>query len=66
MQNVNMQSVNDNIAYDNTTNKTDNIPTNSNERKMENIGFKDKYSAISFAGNEVIYHLGKLWKTYKD
>lgn len=62
----NMQSVNDNIAYDNTTNKTDNIRTNSNERKIENTGFKDKYSAISFAGNEVIYNLGKLWKTYKD
>lgn len=66
MQNVNMQSVSDNIAYDNTTNQTDNIHTNSKERKMENIGFKDKYSAIFFAGNEVIYNLGKLWKTYKD
>lgn len=25
-------------------------------------GYKDKYDAIGFAGNEVIYTLGKLWK----
>ena len=25
-------------------------------------GYKGKYSAVSFAGNEVIYNLGKLWK----
>ena len=25
-------------------------------------GYKGKYSALSFAGNEVIYNLGKLWK----
>ncbi len=27
--------------------------------------YKDKYEAISFAGNEVIYTLGKLWKVNK-
>ena len=31
--------------------------------KENNIGgYKGKYSAVSFAGNEVIYNLGKLWK----
>ena len=38
------------------------ISTASNEKQ---VGYKDKYSAIPFAGNEVIYTLGKLWKTYK-
>lgn len=37
------------------------------ETKKENPlktprGYKDKYEAIAFAGNEVIYTLGKLWK----
>ena len=40
----------------------DTISTASNEKQ---VGYKDKYSAIPFAGNEVIYTLGKLWKTYK-
>ena len=40
----------------------DTISTASSEKQF---GYKDKYSAIPFAGNEVIYTLGKLWKTYK-
>ena len=33
-----------------------------NVKKNKNGGYKGKYSAVSFAGNEVIYNLGKLWK----
>ena len=63
MPNINTQSV-----VDNNISSQNNPPTESAapiQEKTEKGGYKDKYSAISFAGNEVIYTLGKLWKTYK-
>lgn len=33
-----------------------------NVKENKKGGYKGKYSAVSFAGNEVIYNLGKLWK----
>ena len=36
---------------------------NVQAQKEKQGGYRDKYSTISFAGNEVIYTLGKLWKT---
>ena len=33
-----------------------------NVKEHKKGGYKGKYSAVSFAGNEVIYNLGKLWK----
>ena len=61
--NVNAQSAFDNDFTSQNTPPTES--TNTTEEKTEKGGYKDKYSAISFAGNEVIYTLGKLWKTYK-
>ena len=39
-------------------------PTQEREPTIKDTpkGFNDKYDAITFAGNEVIYSLGKLWK----
>jgi hypothetical protein len=39
-------------------------PTQETEPTIKDTpkGFRDKYDAITFAGNEVIYSLGKLWK----
>ena len=33
-----------------------------NVKENKKGGYKGKYSAVSFAGHEVIYNLGKLWK----
>jgi hypothetical protein len=61
---------NSNLNAQNTM-ATDNQKENIDKQMSQDInaknqgGYKDKYSAISFAGNEVIYTLGKLWKTYK-
>ncbi len=63
MPNVNTQSAVDNNFTSQNTPPTEN--TAPIQEKTEKGGYKDKYSAISFAGNEVIYTLGKLWKTYK-
>ena len=61
MNYVNMQGSADVV---NNAQHTYESPTKDNNPKTQ-CGYKDKYSAISFAGNEVIYTLGKLWKTYK-
>ena len=63
MQNANQQdSMRDNNPISNGQSVDMKNTTDNTNRQG---GFKDKYSAISFAGNEVIYTLGKLWKTYK-
>ena len=61
----NMPKVDTQSAVD--TDSTSQIKTTESSTKetAEKGGYRDKYSAISFAGNEVIYTLGKLWKTYK-
>ena len=64
----NMPNVNTQSTVDNNFTSQNTPPTESAtpiQEKTEQGGYKDKYSAISFAGNEVIYTLGKLWKTYK-
>lgn len=38
------------------------VLSEENVKENKNGGYKGKYSAVSFAGNEVIYNLGKLWK----
>ena len=64
MQNANQQNNgNDNDSVSNI--QSENTKNQGTENATKQCGFKDKYSAISFAGNEVIYTLGKLWKTYK-
>lgn len=64
MQNANQQNYgNDNDSVSNI--QSENTKNQGTENATRQCGFKDKYSAISFAGNEVIYTLGKLWKTYK-
>ena len=64
MQNANQQNYgNDNDSVSNI--QSENTKNQGTENVTKQCGFKDKYSAISFAGNEVIYTLGKLWKTYK-
>ena len=64
MQNTNQQNE---VKNDNFTANTQSVDHNisSTDNLTKQGGFKDKYYAISFAGNEVIYSLGKLWKTYK-
>ena len=64
MQNANQQNYgNDNDSVSNI--QSENTKNQGTENATKQCGFKDKYYAISFAGNEVIYALGKLWKTYK-
>lgn len=64
IQNANQQNYgNDNDSVSNI--QSENTKNQGTENATKQCGFKDKYSAISFAGNEVIYTLGKLWKTYK-
>ncbi len=55
MGNVGTSSVQKNEESSNTS------PPQPEKQKS----YKDTYSAISFAGNEVIYTLGKLWKIKK-
>lgn len=63
-----------NITPQNVVNENNSMPNiqsidktmQATETASKQGCFKDKYSAISFAGNEVIYSLGKLWKTYKE
>lgn len=38
------------------------VLSEENVKENKKGGYKGKYSAVSFAGNEVIYNLGKLWK----
>lgn len=38
------------------------VLSEENVKDNKKSGYKGKYSAVSFAGNEVIYNLGKLWK----
>ena len=38
------------------------VLSEENIKENKKGGYKGKYSAVSFAGNEVIYNLGKLWK----
>lgn len=38
------------------------VLSEENVKENKKGGYKGKYSAVSFAGNEVIYTLGKLWK----
>ncbi|MBO7221677.1 MAG: hypothetical protein J6V37_01380 [Clostridia bacterium] len=63
INNTNLTTFGDtNIGQENHGGTDNNITAMSEKQN----GYKDKYSAISFAGNEVIYTIGKLWKTYKE
>ena len=73
MQNVNMQSVSDNIAYDNTTDKTDNIRTNSKEGKMEKYetlrekkGFICDMDGVLYHGNKLLPGVAEFVQWLKD
>lgn len=53
-------------AQDTSSDNQSPSPSADLSSQRNGAGYKDKYSAIAFAGNEVIYTLGKLWKTYKE
>lgn len=63
INNTNLTTFGDpNIRQENQDEMGNNITAMAEKQN----GYKNKYSAISFAGNEVIYTIGKLWKTYKE
>ena len=49
-------------AVEKVEKQTAEVLSEENVKENKKGGYKGKYSAVSFAGNEVIYNLGKLWK----